>query len=533
MQTGSNFGSECGRAFLRRGLVALAALFLLFGSFARAQEAHVQNGVNYLKQQQFAKALEEFQLAHSAHPDDATIDNLIGITETQLGHPEEANRWYKRAIDRRPDEAAPHRNLGHNYLMEKQYTTAEKELKAAERLDPQNPFAHYYLAQLYLETSRDADAVSQLQPAHALLENDPASLFLMAQACVRLGKEAEATDLIHSMEASGKLGPSEEYKLGALLTSKRMYPEAAERFRVLVRLQPDSWQSKFDLAIALVNDNQLQEAIAVLSPLASQHLGDARPLTLLGALYEATDQLPKALDAYASAVQVDPENPDTYLDYTRLLMDLNRYGEAARIVEQGMKGTPDSYALHLRMGSIEMTQGQFQTARQSFEQAIAEHPEIALGYIALAEGYMRDGKDEQAVKVLSAARQKLPPDAMLEYLYGLTLSHLNRAQEAAAAFKRSIALNPRVAESHYELGKLDLQMGKEQEARTEFEQVLAIAPEHANAHFQLSRIYAHLGETKKSKEMAAATQALLQKQRQAALQAQKKRLGSFQKVPQA
>lgn len=531
MQTGGNFGVECGRKLLKRALLALAALALLVVLPAGAQEAHLQNGVNYLKRQEFAKALEEFQLAHTAHPEDATIDNLIGITETQLGHLEEANRWYERAIHIRPDEAAPHRNLGHNYLTAKQYSEAEKELKTAERLAPENPFAHYYLAELYLETSRDADAFREFQPAHALLENDPASLFLMAQACVRLGKGPEAAELIHSLEAGGKLGPGEEYKLGVLLTSKRMYPEAADRFRALVRLQPDSWQSKFDLAIALVNDNQLQEAILTLRPLASQEIGDARPLALLGALYEATNELPKALDAYAAAVRVDPEDPNTYLDYTRLLMDLDRYGEAARIVQQGMKDTPDSYALYLRMGSIEMTQGQYAVARASFEKAIAQHPEIALGYIALAEGYMRDGKDQQAANVLSAARKKLPPDAMLEYLYGLTLSHLNRAQDAVAVLKHSIALNSKVAESHYELGKLYLQMGNEQAARIEFEQVLAIAPEHANAHFQLSRIYAHLGEMKKSKEMAAETQALLQKQRQAALQEQKKRLGSFRAEP--
>ena len=139
---------------------------------------------------------------------------------------------------------------------------------------------------------------------------------------------------------------------------------------------------------------------------------------LLGAAYEANGDYPKALKAYASAVRNDPKS-DLYLDYTRLLMDLDRYGDAAQIVQQGIKNTPDAYALNIRLGSIDMTLGQYDQARQLFQKAIHQHPDIALGYVALAQTYMRDGKDQDAAKLLADTRGKIPPDAMLEYIYGL------------------------------------------------------------------------------------------------------------------
>jgi predicted Zn-dependent protease len=193
-----------------------------------------------------------------------------------------------------------------------------------------------------------------------------------------------------------------------------------------------------------------------------------------------------------------------------------------------MKNTPDSYALNLRLGSIDMTLGQYDQARQLFQKAIDEHPDISLGYVALAQAYMRDGKDADAAKLLADMCGKPPPDAMLEYVYGLALSHLSKNDEAIAAFQRSVTLDPKVAESRYELGKLYFQLGQIPEARQQFERVLAIAPDHANAHYQLSRVYARLGETEKSKEMAAKTQDLLTRQREAALQAQRVRLAGFQ-----
>jgi tetratricopeptide (TPR) repeat protein len=201
-----------------------------------------------------------------------------------------------------------------------------------------------------------------------------------------------------------------------------------------------------------------------------------------------------------------------------------------QIVQQGMRNTPDAYALNLRLGSIQMMQGQYNKAGQSFQTAIEAQPEIALGYIALAQSDMRDGRDQDASQILATAREKLPPDPMLEYLYGLVLSHLSKTDEAIAAFKRSVALNPETSESHYELGRLYFESGLMQPAKSEFERVLQLAPQHANAHYQLSRVYMRLGDNADSRAMAEQTRRLLQKQREEALEAQKARFGGFQAV---
>jgi tetratricopeptide (TPR) repeat protein len=119
---------------------------------------------------------------------------------------------------------------------------------------------------------------------------------------------------------------------------------------------------------------------------------------------------------------------------------------------------------------------------------------------------------------------------MLEYLYGLVLSHLSKTDEAIAACKRSVALNPDMSESHYELGRLYFESGLILPAKGEFERVLLLAPQHANAHYQLSRVYARLGDNADSRAMAEQTRQLLQKQREEALEAQKTRFGGFQAV---
>jgi tetratricopeptide (TPR) repeat protein len=502
-------------------------LVLLLLRFAGAENLSLQNGLVLFKQGQYEKALGEFQQAQIAQPANASIKNLLGVTETKLGRIDEANSYYQQAIHLDAKLPGPHKNLGVNYLSSHQYGLAEREFKAALDLSAQDPFPHYYLAALYLDTSRYQEAVEQLGPARPLLENDPELLFQMASACLRLDRRQEALTLIGDLEQRSVLDVAEEYQMGVMLSEKKIYPEAVERFRRITQMQPASWSGKFDLAIALINDLQPGEAAELLRELTVERPNDANLFTLLGSAYEASENAPKALDAYRAAVRADPENPDRYLDYTRLLMDLDRYGEAVQIVQQGMRNTPDAYALNLRLGSIQMMQGQYNQAGQSFQAAIQAQPEIALGYIALAQSDMRDGRDQDASQILATAREKLPPDSMLEYLYGLVLSHLSKTDEAIAAFQRSVALNPETSEPHYELGRLYFESGLMQPAKSEFERVLQLAPQHANAHYQLSRVYARLGDNADSRAMAEQTRQLLQKQREAALEAQKARFGDF------
>jgi tetratricopeptide (TPR) repeat protein len=506
-------------------------IFFALLSSAAAQpgdNSHLQNAVVLFKQGQYEKALAEFKEAHVARPKDATIVNLIGVTETKLGSLDEANRYYIQAIRLNPHLPSPHKNLAVNYLSAKNYELAERELKEALDINSQDPFVHYYLAILYLNTARDKEAVEQLGPARALLNNDSELLYQLALTCLRLNRSADALSIIGDMEQRSALNVDQEYKLGVLLNGQQMYTEAVDRFKRIVQMQPESWDSKYDLSIALIDAKRPAEAVAILQPLSLTHATDPNLLTLLGSAYEAAGDFAKALDSYEAAVRAEPENPDRYLDYTRLLMDLNRHDAAVQIVQEGMKNTPDAYALDVRLGSIQMVQGRYEEARQSFRKAIQTHPELALGYFALAQSYMRQGRDQEASQVLADTRKVVQPDAMLEFLYGLVLSHLSETEEAAAAFKRSIALNPELAEPHDELGNLYFHSGLIQPARIEFERVLELAPQQVNAHYQLGMIYARLGDSAKSKLMAHETQQLLKTQREEESKAQAARFRGLQ-----
>ena len=513
----------------RRRIIAVLCIAAM-SQIAITQESHLQAGTAYFKQGEYTQALAEFSRADIEHPHNAQIENLLGITETQLGDIEAADQHYREAIQDEPALLAPHKNLAVNYLTAARYKDAEDQLQIALKLNSSDPFLHYYLASLYVATSRDRQAIKEYDPAASLIAKDPVLLYGIAMACLREGMKLKALSLVSAAEQQSLFDVSQEYQLALLLTKLGMYSDASERFRQIVHVQPESWSARFDLAISLLNAGEQHGALPLLERLVQERPADANIQALLGSTYELTGDDQKALKAYQAAVAADPNNPDRYLDYTRLLMDLDRYEEAASIIQSGIGNVSEDYALVVRKGSIQLSLGQYAQARSTFQQAIAIHPEINLAYYAVAQSFMREGHDQEAADVLAIAETKTPPDARIDYLRGLALSQMGKHDEAVLELNKSIALDDRIPEPHYELGKLLIDDGKLEAAKQEFERVIVLAPDRSNAYYQLSKLYGKLGDKEKAEQMAKRTQELLTKQHTSVMEQQQTKLRAFREV---
>jgi len=332
---------------------------------------------------------------------------------------------------------------------------------------------------------------------------------------------------VNALEKQAPLPTVREFELATLLNAKGLYAQTVDRLRRVAEADP-RWENRYNLADALLEAGKGREAVALLAPLATERPHDAVVLSLLGMAHESAGHSEQALDFYRQAVAADPANHDYYLDYARMLADLNRYDESEQFVAQSLRQFSGDYALTIRLGALEMMQGKIDEARQTFQKAIREHPEIALGHVALVQTYLREHRDEDAVRELADTRAKLAPDAMVEHYYGVALERLQRFEEAVVPLQNAARLNPSAAESHYLLGKAYFSLNRITEARTEFEKAIQVDPGHVSAHYQLSRIYGQLGETEKASQMAALTRLLIQKQREDGLKAQRARLGKLE-----
>lgn len=493
----------------------------------RAQPTAMEEGVKLFREGKFDQALVKLNEAHRIAPRDPTIENLLGITATRLGDIEEADNHYRNAIRLDASQAAPHRNLGFNLLNSKDYVHAEPELREASRLDPSDHFAHFYLLLLALSTDHDAEALAEASLAGQLVNNDPVASAGLIEAEVRTGHVDDATRGIERLEAANELSPQREYQIAILLSQHAQYAESVHCFQRIASLNP-SWENRYNLALALMYDGEAGEASMLLTALHTERPANADTLMFLGSTFEMQQKMPEALEAYRAALAADPSNPDRTLDYTRLLMDMDRYDEAIQVVQSGLGETAATAPLQLRLGAVEMIKGNYAAARDAFQAALAADPQLDAAYVGLAQTYSRQANDAEAIQILEAARDKLPGHYLLEYYFGLLASRLGREQDAIIALEKAARLKPESPGPLFELGKLYSSQQDWPRARRALEQVIELSPQLVPAHYQLSRVYEHLGLHSKAELEAQKARALVDSQGDAALRKQRERGANFQ-----
>jgi len=515
---------------IQRRAIASTCLLLFFVCALNAQTTALDEGVQLIREGRFSEALAKLEQAHRIAPQNPTIENLLGITETKLGHLDEANHHYREAIRLEPAQAGPHRNLGFNLLTEKDYSRAASELREAVHLEPKDPFGHYYLLLLALATNHDAETIKEASAAGELVDNDPAVAADVVEAEIRTGHADDAGARIERLEKSNQLTVAQEYQIAVLFSRRGYSGQALHCFRQIASFNP-SWENRYNLALAELYAGQSSEAATLLEALHTEQPAKADILTFLGAADELQQKMPEALEAYRAAVAADPSNPDRMLDYTRLLMDTDRYDEAIQVVEAGMGKTSTAAPLQLRLGAIEMIQGKYPEARAAFQAALASDPELDVAYVGLAQTYARQANDAEAIRILETAREKMPRHYLLEYYFGLLASRLDRGQEALVALKRASEIEPKSPDPYFELGKLYASQQDWPHAREAFEHVVELNPQYLPAHYQLSRIYEHLGLRSRAEQEAQETRALVNAQSDEVLRRQRERERSFQPQP--
>ena len=514
----------------RPPMIVSAIAMVALASSLGAQSTALDQGVRLFREGRFDEALIKLEEAHRIAPRNATIENLLGITETKIGHIDEADNHYRNAIRLDPSQAAPHRNLGFNLLNTKDYLHADPELREASRLDPNDNFAHYYLMLLAIATNHDSEALAQASHAGKLVDNDIDADIALIETDIRLDRVDDAIGRVSHLEEASEFTPPREYAIAVLFAQHARYTQAVRCFRRIARLDP-SWQNRYNLALALLYDRQSAEAAALLAALHTDQPANADVLMFLGSAFEAQQKMPEALEAYRAALVADPSNPDRTLDYTRLLMDMDRYDEAIQVVQTGMGETSSTAPLQLRLGAVEMVKGDNNAARLAFRAALAGNPQLDAAYVGLAQTYAREANDAEAIRILEAARDKLPAHYLLEYYTGLLASRLGREQEAVDALKNASRLEPNSPDPFYELGKLYASQQDWPQASRALERVVQLNPQFAPAHYQLSRVYAHLGLNSRAEQEAQQTHTLVDAQRDEALDKQRKRGASFQPQP--
>ena len=183
------------------------------------------------------------------------------------------------------------------------------------------------------------------------------------------------------------------------------------------------------------------------------------------------------------------------------------YPGAVRAYERGLAVEPENVELLNALGFALFQQGKSQEAVVALEKAVQVDPKhwkshnnlalasIDVGELEIAEAHYRESL---ALKEQPAIYNDL----------GFVLERQGLLEEAAAAYEKSIKLDPGSASAHYNLGAMLARSGKFAEAERHLRAAIKADPTQAAAHRALAQVLEKLGRTDEARRETGMAQTL-------------------------
>ncbi len=304
------------------------------------------------------------------------------------------------------------------------------------------------------------DRASRLRPENALV------WAALAQTCLRSKDTKLAHEAAERAAALGAENPVAQHALAVFYSEAGDFSKAAE------------WEQKFA------------------SSSAADSRAPARAADFLGRAYAAANQPESAIRAFQKAVEGAPEVESFVFDLGQAQLHASDFAGALATFDRGRQRWPSSAQMHLAYGVAAYGQRRFTDAIDAFLRVTQLDPSVEQPYVFLARILDHAGDRLPRIVAAYAAWEKVEPrNALPPCLHAKALGAAGEdSAKVEAELRRSIRLNDRFWQSHFELGALLAQQRNWQEAATELARSIKLNPKHAPAHFQLARVYDRLGK---------------------------------------
>ena len=225
-------------------------------------------------------------------------------------------------------------------------TQAESLLRRALAIDPTWAPTLTTLGELLLVAGRGSEAAPLLQRAIQGSLADPRAVLLLVRYYLDTGRPAAALDIATPWCNSGKADDNLSMLHVAAYAALGRQGEAVANYRRLVTLAPDNHAASHALAVALIADNQAEEAermvrrtLSGVRPTAAMHHTHARSLIAL----ERFDQAELAL---RECVRLEPRRAEAHDSLAQLVwMRSGDMSETTRALDQTLEKHPHDDAL--------------------------------------------------------------------------------------------------------------------------------------------------------------------------------------------
>jgi tetratricopeptide (TPR) repeat protein len=318
--------------------------------------------------------------------------------------------------------------------------------------------------------------------------------------------------------------------LGAYYAQRREFGCAIQAFESALKLEPGSWEARYNLALALLEKGSPRRAADELRTVIRQQPVLPGAHNALGTAYLRLGQKGAAEAEFRETLQVAPADIFAYQQLSEILIDDGRYAAAINLLagapkdpgleanlafayskngkpEQALallarlvEAQPDSALAHFNLATEQAHQKMYRDAAGGFREALRLDPKNDVARISLVKALNVLAEYTEALPLMEDFARRKPSDFDAPYLLGEVYRGLGRYADAAPLLERAVRMKPSHYDSLYNLGFVLIKEGRYQQAVTALNKAIAVRPEASEAHYQLGLAWRAMNQPERAKK---------------------------------
>jgi tetratricopeptide (TPR) repeat protein len=296
----------------------------------------------------------------------ANAYNNLGVIQARREQYAPATDYFQKASRWKPDLAGLDRNWGLASFRAQRFEEAVGPLARQLARQPEDVKTRDTLGLSYFMTGQFAKTLEVFQPALADLPDDPGILYALGVSLVRTGDSAKASSVFRRMLEKNPNVAELHVLLGQADADQNQHTSSVEEFSRALELDPKIEGAHFGWGLILLHEGKVDESAREFRAELEAHPGDAK------AKY--------------------------HLAYVLLM--LQQKDQAFTLLSEVVRDKPDYADAQYQLGKTLLERGDVKAAIEKLETAVRLDPTKDYSYFQLSVAYRRDGRLEDAQRVL-------------------------------------------------------------------------------------------------------------------------------------
>lgn len=350
------------------------------------------------------------------------------------------------------------------------------ELQRTASLDPKNYDAAVKVAEFHLLSRNKVESRKYVEQ---VLATDPEyrdALALLANLELIDGNVAKANEAIDKALKNAQDSDKLHNIKGRILAAEQKWDEAGKEFNKAIELSPDTF-SNYQTLLMLHEQRKDQQAVQqLLTTMQSKFPENAQLHLLMAGMYQKSGDLEKAEKAILQAIELQKESAQLRLTLAEFYKNTQQFDKAEQCLKDGAAAFPKELPIQVSLAELQFDMQKFPESKAIIDAILASNPANGGANLLKARFLIKDGKNEEAIQVITPLMTDYPKWAEPFYFSALTHLRIGKIELAQNAIELALQNNPANDRYHTLAAQIHLVKGSSADAGKEASNALRINP---------------------------------------------------------